>query len=243
MKILYSFSILISSFLIIPSIVLAQFKVEVVGGISSSYRMLTTDDPTLESNVEHLNEVNSPKLNYQLGINLIQYFTPNLALTSGVKYVEFGYFDNTDQPAFWPSGQPTKSLGDNFTTHRFIEIPFGIRYTLLQSKKMKPYIETGISLYKYINSTSRYKSEELDSSHTSNEADKVENYSTLLIPVRLALGVEYSITDRIAVFVQAVGKYHTIPDARDMPIDRKYTERTIEFGAQFTMMPVIKKDE
>ena len=226
-------------FLSAPLFSFSQVKssVDLVGGVEYSYRYLnnTSDDPIIQI-IFDSRDGETGKMNFRGGFNYNRRLSKHLWIRSGVRLASIGYkFEKTELR--WPSeydpntGEytPDPTLPHELQAindYWFLEIPVMGRFEMGEGK-WRPFVELGMSPNIYL--TTRAKEVTDLSTKVSYLNNTMDNFNRLHFSGNLSIGMQYQATERLAVFLQPVFRYHFTP-LYDAPIKEHLYNYGIEIG-------------
>ena len=202
-------NLLLVIMLCLPLFLFSQSQLEFVGSLNVSGSAYGWDG--IAGNIRNSDKA---KLNHHFNISYNHALQEKLWLKIGLGFSSMGYKTEKIELIF---GNQIDSMG-NFDpnipgefesaqfkyNYHFLEIPIALRYEFSQ-KKLKPFLELGISTQYYLQSV--YKSF-LDGQKRSKEKIREENISQIQFAPTVAFGFSYAFNEKWELLVQPNFRYN-----------------------------------
>lgn len=186
-------------------------KIELLSSLDFSYRQHTNSGI-----VQSIRSSEIGKLNYHFDLNYHQKLKEKLWLKIGLQLASNGYkskktdfmFGNqhNGQGGFDPSLSSGESIQSK-SNYQFLGIPIALRFDFSQ-KKLKPFVEFGITTRYYLQTT---VSSFINGDQSSSTQEREEEINQIQFAPSFSLGLSYEINEKLELVAQPNFTYHLTP--------------------------------
>lgn len=196
-----------------PIFLWSQSKIEILSSLDYSYRGFGNSGI-----VQSIRSSEIGKLNYHFDINYNQQLKEKLWMKIGLGFSSAGYNTKNkeiiggrdDQGGFDPFLATGIFLQTKLDYH-FLRIPIALRYEFLQ-KKIKPFIEVGITTNYYLQSTVRFFK---NGDKIGSEKERREEINQIQFAPTLSFGLNYEINEKWEFVAQPNFTYHVTKNYKE----------------------------
>jgi len=216
--------IILSIMLIVPFTSFGQSKIEFLGSLNYSHRVFNDTSQLLFPEHEEIG-----KYNFHFGVNYQEKVYKNLWIRLGIGFTSMGYQRNINgfyfANNFFIAKQPVRNFSrfippnngtgviiiptriGEFTVNinqQFLEIPVGFKIETLKKKKIKSFIDFGVSAMYYLQTYA------IANFNTESEVQtkREESITNLQFAMTLSFGKIYSFSDNLEFTFQSNFRFH-----------------------------------
>ncbi|MEL7122594.1 MAG: hypothetical protein AAFO07_24320 [Bacteroidota bacterium] len=214
-------------------------SIDLVAGFESSFRNLSTsnEEQAIQDILTRRNDTEEANTNWRFGFNYNKRLKNKVFLKTGLRLARVGYNEivdgliwGTEHDGMGGFNNVDSSFDRTVQVSRgffFLEVPVVARLELSR-KKFSPFIEMGFSPSLYL--TTRVKSITETAIITDFSNQSGEFFNELHFVGSIAIGANYSISDKIQIFGQPTFRYHITSLSKDRPIKEYLFNYGVEVG-------------
>lgn len=207
---------------------------DIISGGDLGFSLISGDTSQNDTKVLMQNRSHeAPKINVRYGFNLNLGISPAIQIKTGVRYanpgLSVGKINAFDARQDINSIKKIGNIQGHYYryNHQFIEIPMGIKYTLINSY-CNPFMEIGVTLNRYLGT----KVQETNDEGLSNTIWINEDFRTMNYFGFVSFGGDFYISRNITGFSQMVIRYQ-LNDLRNNEIVERLTGIGLEVGVRY----------